>query len=86
MGSDPEHYVVTKSRNNITAHLWTFPKAKPDDLKAKIGQDLRKKLDEKNSTPASPIDDVSNWLCMWKHVHVEACTCGSMYMWKHVKR
>ena len=47
-------------------------KAKPDDLRAKIGQgqDLRKKLDEKNSTttnPASPVDDVSNWA-----VHVKA--------------
>ena len=29
MGSDPKHYLATKSRNNIPAHLWTFPKAKP---------------------------------------------------------
>ena len=59
----------TKSRNNIPAHLRTLPKAKSYDLRAKIGKDLRKKLDEKNPTPASPADDVSNWAGA---VHVEA--------------
>ena len=72
MGSVPEHFVITMCRNNIPTHLWSFQSAKPE-LRIKLGkgEDLREKLDEKKSTPASTADDVSNWAG-----HVEAvCQC-----------
>ena len=43
----------------MPAHLWPYPEAQPD-LRHKLGKDLRKKLEQKNTTSASPAD-VINW-------------------------